>query len=85
MLRIKELRVPLLIDYNNKNNQEINQAIINDDYDHKEIKEIPENNSLKQALKIQLQEAILKYLDINLDDLISFTIFKRSYDEHMLR
>lgn len=78
MLRIKELRVPLLKDYTH--NQIQSAKNLNDEH---EI-EVPEAR-LKHALNAQLRQAIIQRLQIQPTELHAFTIYKRSYDARNLR
>lgn len=78
MLRIKELRVPLLKDYTH--NQIQSAKNLNDEH---EI-EVPEAR-LKHALNAQLRQAIIQRLQIQPTKLHAFTIYKRSYDARNLR
>lgn len=71
MLRINELRVPLIRDFE-KNKPEHHLA------DEQEDK-------LNQQLHEQLRMAILERLQIQSDELISFSVFKRSYDARKVR
>ncbi len=81
MLRIKELRVPLLMDYTH------NQAptkVESDNHVDADCAEGPER-LLKEALNVQLRQAIIQRLQIQPSELQTFSIYKRSYDARNLR
>ncbi|MGL4766754.1 MAG: NAD(P)/FAD-dependent oxidoreductase [Formosimonas sp.] len=71
MLRINELRVPLIKEYE-KNLPEHHLADFQED-------------KLNQQLRDQLQAAILKRLNITAAELLNFKVFKRSYDARKVR
>lgn len=71
MLRINELRVPLLKEYD-KNQPEHHLTDLQED-------------KLNLQLHEQLHAAIVQRLNIAADELVSFTVFKRSYDARKVR
>ena len=80
MLNIKQLRIPLLHDYMSNKNQLLNTAT------HEvNIETESTNLVLKKALDEQLRLAIIKRLKIEPQELISFTICKRSYDARKIK